>query len=108
MSHFQDGALLHLDHSIGHHEKELGHKPVYDFTPVDEFQTDWKMLPLATRRSPGMQAMVIAEAGFRAEDGNSRDRLCIEKLENVTIEKLVAGANICVQVNDDPQHRSGL
>lgn len=96
MSHFQDGRLLHFDHSIRHHKKEFGHKPIYDLSLVDKLQTDWKVLSLATGRTFGMQAMVIAEAGIRAENGDSRDPLRIKKVEDVGIEKLVAGANVCV------------
>jgi hypothetical protein len=108
MSHFQDGCLLHFDHSIRHHKKEFGHKPIYDLSPVDKFQPDWKVLSVATRRALGVQAMVIAEAGIRAENGNSRDFLRIKKVKYVGIEKLVAGADVCVQMNYDSQRLSNV
>ena len=54
MSHFQDGGLLHFDHSVGYQKKELGHKAIYDFLLVDKFQPDRKVLSLGTWRAFGV------------------------------------------------------
>jgi hypothetical protein len=108
MSHFQDGGLLHFDHSVGYQKKELGHKPIYDFLLVDKLQPDRKVLALATGRAFGVQAMVIAETGLRAEDGGPGNPSLVKKGQNVVVEKLMAGADIRVQMNYDPQRPSNV
>jgi hypothetical protein len=108
MSHFQDGGLLHFDHSVGYQKKEFGHKPIYDFSLVDKLQPDRKVLALAAGRAFGVQAMVIAETRLRAEDGGPGNPSLIKKGQNVVMEKLMAGADIRVQMNYDPQRPSNV
>jgi hypothetical protein len=108
MSHFQDGGLLNFDHSIGHQKKELGHKPIYDFSLVDKLQPDWKVLAVATGRALGVQAMVITETRLGTKDGGPGDPILIKKRQNVVMEKLMAGADVRVQVNYDPQRPSNI
>jgi hypothetical protein len=98
VSYLQDGGLLHFNHPICHQTKELGHKPFYNFSPVDKLQADGKVLTLAASRAPGVQAMVRAEAGLRTEDGNSGNLL----------EKLTARADVRVQMDHHPQRRPNI
>jgi hypothetical protein len=102
VSDLQDSGFLHFNHPVCHQTKELGHKPVYNFSPVDKLQANGKMLPLAASRALCVEAMVRAEAGLRPEDGNSRNLLVIEKGQNVIMEKLTARANVRVEVDYHP------
>ena len=79
MSHFQDGGLLHFNHSVGYQKKEFGHNPIDDFSLVDKLQPDRKVLTLATRRALGVQAMVIAETRLGTEDGGPGNPSLIKK-----------------------------
>jgi hypothetical protein len=106
MSHFQDGGLLYFNHSIGHQKKELGHKPVYDFSLIDKLQPDGKVLAVATGRALGVQPMVITEPRLGTKDGGPGNATLIQKGQNVVMEKLVAGADVRVQVNYDSQRLS--
>jgi hypothetical protein len=108
MNHFQDGGLLHFDHSVGYEKKEFGHKLIYDLLLVDKLQPDRKVLAFATGRAFGVQAMVIAETCFRAEDGGPGNPSLIKKGQNVVMEKLVARADVRVQMNYDPQRPSNV
>jgi hypothetical protein len=108
MSHFQDGGLLNFDHSIGHQKKELGHNPIDDFSLVDKLQPDWKVLAVATGRALGVQAMVITETRLGTKDGGPGNSSLIKKGQNVVMEKLMAGADVRVQMNYDPQRPSNL
>jgi hypothetical protein len=108
MSHFQDGGLLHFDHSVGHQKKQFGHNPIDDFSLVDKLQPDRKVLTLATRRTLGVQAMVIAETGLGAEDGGPGNPSLIKEGQNVVMDKLMAGADVRVQMNYDPQRPSNV
>jgi hypothetical protein len=108
MSHFQDGGLLHFDHSVGYQEKEFGHKPIYDFSLVDKLQTDRKVLAVATGRALGVQAMVITEARLGTEDGGTGNPSVIKKGQNVVMEKLMTGANVRVQMNYDSERPSNI
>jgi hypothetical protein len=108
MSHFQDGGLLYFDHSIRYQKKELGHNPIYDFSLVDKLQPDWKVLAVATGRALCVQAMVITETRLGTEDGGPGNSSLIEKGENVVMEKLMAGADVRVQMNYDPQRPSNI
>jgi hypothetical protein len=108
VSHFQDRGLLYFDHSIGYEWKELRHKPIYDFLLVDKLQPDRKMLSLATGSAFCVQAMVIAETPLGTEDGGAGYPSLIKKGENVVMEKLVARADVRVQMNYDPQRPSNV
>jgi hypothetical protein len=108
MSHFQDGGLLHFDHSVGYQKKEFGHKPIYDFSLVDKLQPDRKVLAFATGRAFGVQAMVIAETCLGAENGGPGNPSLIKESQNVVMEKLMAGADVCVQMNYDPLRPSNV
>jgi hypothetical protein len=96
MSHFQDGGLLYFNHSVGYQKKEFGHKPIYDFSLVDKFQSDWKVLTVAPGRALRVQAMVITETRLGTEDGGPGNPSLIEKGQNVVMEKLTAGADVRV------------
>jgi hypothetical protein len=108
VSHFQDGGLLYFDHSIGHQKKQLGHKPIYDFLLVDKLQPDRKVLPLATRRALGVQAMVRTETRLGTEYGGPGNPSLIKKGQKVVMEKLMARADVRVQMNYDPQRPSNV
>jgi hypothetical protein len=108
VSHFQDGGLLYFDHSVGYQKKQLGHKPVYDLLLVDKLQPDRKVLPLATSRALGVQAMVRTETRLGTEYGGPGNPFLIKKGQNVVMEKLIAGADVCVQMNYDPQRPSNV
>jgi hypothetical protein len=108
MSYLQNRGFLHLNHPIRHHSKELGHKPLYGLSLVDKFQADGEMLALATRRAFRMQAMVITEAGLRAEDSDSSNLLVVKKSQNVVVKKLTAGAYVRVEMNHHPQRRPNI
>src|SRR6202035_786159 len=92
MSHFQDRGLLRLNHAICHQTKELRHDPFYNFALVDKLQTDRQVLPFVARCASGVEAMVIAEAGFRPEDGGSSNSILIKKSKNIVMEKFMGGA----------------
>jgi hypothetical protein len=108
MSHFQDRGLLYLDHSVCYQKKELRHKLIYDFSLVDKLQPDRKVLALATGRAPGVQAMVITETRLGTEDGGAGNSSLIKKGQNVVMEKRMAGADVRVQMNYDPQRPSNV
>jgi hypothetical protein len=108
MSHFQDGGLLHFDHSIGHQKKELGHKPIDHFSLVDKLQPDRKVLAVAPGRALGMQAVVVTETRLGTKDGGPGNASLIKKGQDVVMEKLMAGADVRVQMNYDPQRPSNV
>jgi hypothetical protein len=108
MSHFQDGGLLYLDHSVRHQKKEFGHKPIHDLSLVDKLQADRKVLAVATGRAPGVQAMVVTETSLGTEDCGPGNPSLIKKGEYVVMEKFMAGADVRVQVNYDPQRPSDI
>jgi hypothetical protein len=108
VSHFQDGGLLYFDHSIGYEWKELRHKPIYDFLLVDKLQPDRKVLAFATGRALGVQAMVVTETRLGTKDGGPGNSSLIKKGKNVVMEKLMAGADVRVQMNYDSQRPSNI
>src|SRR5579859_6438100 len=105
MSQFQDRSLLRFNHPICHQTKKLRHEPFYNLALVDKLQKDRQVSPFAPRRAFGVEAMVIAEACLRTEDSGSSNSLLVKKSENIVMEKFMAGADIRVQMNDDPQRR---
>ncbi len=108
MSHFQDGGLLHFDHSVGYQEKQVGYEPIDDFWLVDKLQPDGKVLAVAAGRALGVQAMVVTETRLGAEDGGPGNPSFIKKSQNVVMEKFMAGADVRVQMNYDSQRPSNL
>jgi hypothetical protein len=108
MSHFQDGGLLHFDHSVGYQKKEFGHKPIDYFSLVDKLQPDRKVVALAARRALGVQTMVISKARLGTKDGGPGNPSLIKEGQNVVMEKLMAGADVRVQMNYDPQRLSNV
>jgi hypothetical protein len=108
MSHFQDRGLLYFDHSIRYQKKELGHYPIDDFSLVDKLQPDWKVLAIATGRALSVQAMVITETRLRTENGGPGNPSLVKKGQNVVMKKLMAGADVSVQMNYDPQRPSNI
>jgi len=52
--------------------------------------------------------MVITETRFGTEDGGPGNPSLIKKGQNVVMEKLMAGADVRVQMNYDPQRPSNV
>jgi hypothetical protein len=66
------------------------------------------VLAVAAGRALGVQAMVITEARLGTEDGGPGNSSLIKKGQNVIMEKLMAGADVRVQMNYDSQRPSNV